>query len=395
MKILIYSIYLPDITDGVSNSTRELVASLIQKDLDVTVCMTDLGWTEKELQKQRSEKLLIFKAWSSSGADFAPDLFVYLMKNCKNFDVVQLHGTFNFPTVFGAYAARISKTPYIVCPRGNFIPTPTIQMHTRNTFFKKLFFKLFAQKSLTKANWVVCSSDVEWGATKEHIHTDNLAYIPNGLNTSTYLRYVDPTIIKDKLGIEPDRPIFLFLGRLSEEKAIPFLIDVWERTFQKIPEACLVIAGASNRGYEKEIAKRVVNLTYPDSVLLPGVVTGDLKLALLQQSRCLLLPSHFESFGNVVLEALISGTPVIASIGTPWKSLEENGFGKWLPWKIKIWTDTILDISLNEDYQGETFSERSRQWVIDNFNWSTIADRYIKLYETIKHNKEAIHLSGL
>lgn len=390
-----YSIYLPESTDGVSNCTRGLVAALVHKGLDVTVCTTDLGWTGDEIQKQSSKKLGIFKAWSSSGTDFAPDLFAYLMRNCRNFDVVQLHGTFNLPTVFGAYAARVSKTPYIICPRGNFIPTPTIQIHTRNAFFKKLFFRLFAQKALTKANRVVCSSGIEWDATKKHIHTDNLTFISEGLNTSIYLRQVNSTIIKDKLGIQPHRPIFLFLGRLAQEKALPFLIDVWESVSQKIPEACLVIAGASNRGYEKEIDMKLLNLTHPDRVLLPGVVTGELKLALLQQSRCLLLPSHFESFGNVVLEALISGTPVIASIGTPWKSLEENRFGKWLPWEVKAWSDAILDISQNEAYQSEAFSKRSRQWVINKFNWSTIADRYIELYETIKDDKEAVHLSGL
>jgi glycosyltransferase involved in cell wall biosynthesis len=384
MKILIYSIYLPESTDGVSNSTRELVASLIQKGLDVTVCTTDLGWTEKELQKQRSKKLLIFKAWSSNGADFAPDLFVYLMKNCKTFDVVQLHGTFNFPTVFGAYAARVSNTSYVVCTRGNFIPTPTIQMHTRNAFFKKLFFRLFAQKALIKANRVVCSSDMEWDATKKHTHTDNLTCIPNGLNTSSYLRHVDPAIIKDKLGIEPDKPIFLFLGRLAKEKALPFLIDVWEGVSQKMPQACLVIAGASYRSYEKEFARRIENLTYPDSVLLPGAVTGDLKLALLQHSRCLLFPSYFESFGNVVLEALISGTPVIASSGTPWGSLEENHFGYWLPWDIKIWRDGILNILNDESYKSGAFLKHTRQWVIDNFNWSNVVDSYIKLYKEIQ-----------
>jgi hypothetical protein len=167
VKILIYSIYLSEGTDGVSMCTRGLVSALEHTGLDVTICTTDLGWAEKKIQEQRSKKLRIFKAWSSNGADFAPDLFIYLMKNCRHFDLVQLHGTFNFPTVFGAYVARVSKTPYIVCPRGNFIPTSKIQKHVRNAIFKKLFFRLLARKTLIKANWVVCSSNMELNATKK------------------------------------------------------------------------------------------------------------------------------------------------------------------------------------------------------------------------------------
>ena len=113
---------------------------------------------------------------------------------------------------------------------------------------------------------------------------------------------------------------------------------------------------------------------------MPGVIRGEFKNALLQQSKCLLLPSYFESFGNVVLEALASGTPVIASIGTPWKSLEENDFGRWLPWDVKAWVEAIASISEGESYHTDNFSKRSKKWVKDNFNWYNISDKYIDLY---------------
>jgi glycosyltransferase involved in cell wall biosynthesis len=385
VKILIYSIYLSEGTDGVSMCTRGLVSALEHTGLDVTICTTDLGWAEKKIQEQRSKKLRIFKAWSSNGADFAPDLFIYLMKNCRHFDVVQLHGTFNFPTVFGAYVARVSKTPYIVCPRGNFIPTSKIQKHVRNAIFKKLFFRLLARKTLIKANWVVCSSNMELNATKKLIHTNNLTSIPEGLNISFYLQQIAPDILKDKLGIDPERPLFLFLGRLAKEKAIPFLIDVWDLIIKNVPNALLVIAGAndSNQGLQKKLVNNIATLHRPESILMPGVVIGDLKLALLQHSRCLLLPSYYESFGNVVLESLASGTPVIASIGTPWKTLEENHFGKWLPWDVNIWAEAMINISRDNTYQNDNFLKRSRQWVIDNFNWDNIADQYINLYKEV------------
>jgi glycosyltransferase involved in cell wall biosynthesis len=88
-----------------------------------------------------------------------------------------------------------------------------------------------------------------------------------------------------------------------------------------------------------------------------------------------------------VLEALISGTPVIASTGTPWESLEENHFGYWLPWDIKNWKNGILTILNDGSYKSDVFLKHTRQWVIDNFNWSNVVDRYIELYKEIQNRR--------
>ena len=386
MKILIYSLYLPQGVCGVSNATRQLVASLEQKGIDVTVCTSDRGWPIEEISRQRSGKLRIFKDWHFTNADFAPDIFVYLRKNARKFDLIQLHGTFKFPTLFGAYAAKAAQIPYIICPRGYSVPSTIMHKHTHNAMRKRLFFWLIARNALRNANCVVCSSEVEQEAVRKQIHTDNVTYIENGLDYSTYLREVNHNIIKDKLGIDLEKPLFLFLGRLAKEKAILFLLDTWESIIQKMPEALLIIAGPidSTQGHVKEITSRIATVSRPETVFMPGAVTGDLKRALLQHSCCLLLSSYFESFGNVVLEALISGTPVIASTGTPWKILEENRFGIWLPWKVKDWEEAMLNILNDDTYKNESFLRRSRNWVIENFNWSNIADRYIHIYEEIK-----------
>lgn len=384
MKILLFSLYLPSRQDGVSNSTRELVSALESKGIDVTVYTTDWGWTKEEIVKQQSENVRIFKALFNNNFDYSLKMLRYFRNTCSNYDLIHFNCTYSFSTVLGAYISRRHSIPYVVYPQGNFIPLSVGRYKGIRSVGKKLlFFKLFSRKALIHADKVVCNSELEMEAVRSQIGSHNIMYINNGLDASPYYGDIDGRIIEEKLGIKSDNSIFLFLGRLAEEKALPFLLDVWEYVTKKLSHAVLVIAGSSEHGSYNRIKEKIKRLTYPESVLIPGVITGDLKLALLQKSRCLLLPSYFESFGNVVLEALISGTPVIASTGTPWKTLEENRFGKWLPWDIKAWIKAILDISANEFYQNEAFSKHSRQWVIDNFNWSNIADRYIHLYEKI------------
>lgn len=384
MKIIFCSIYLPSGQDGVSNSTRELVSALEDKGVEVVVYTTDWRWSKEEIAKEQSDKVRISKALFNNNFDCSLEMFSYFRNTCKDFDLIHFNSIYSFSTVLGAYISRKYHIPYIVCPQGNFIPSSDgYYKGIRSSIKKKLFFRLFSKKALINANKVVCSSKLEMEAVRSQTNSDNIVYINNGLDSSLYLRDIDEKIIEERLGISSDKSIFLFLGRLAEEKAIPFLLDVWEYVTRKISHAVLVLAGSSEHGSYRKIKKKVERLACTETVLIPGLVTGNLKLALLKKSRCLLLPSYFESFGNVVLESLISGTPVIASIGTPWKILEENRFGRWLPWDIKVWVKAILDISRDGFSENETFSNRTRQWVIDNFSWSNIADRYINLYEEV------------
>jgi glycosyltransferase involved in cell wall biosynthesis len=147
----------------------------------------------------------------------------------------------------------------------------------------------------------------------------------------------------------------------------------------------LVLAGGNkyNPGYGEYLRGVAAALQNPASVLLPGPVTGDLKQALLQHSVCLLLPSHRESFGNVVLEALAAGTPVLASVGTPWQPLEEAGLGRCLPWDREVWAGAMMAAATKGFPPRKEFAPRSRAWVAKNYSWERSADRYLEVYREV------------
>jgi glycosyltransferase involved in cell wall biosynthesis len=220
----------------------------------------------------------------------------------------------------------------------------------------------------------------------------NATFIPNGLDTSRYGKVIDSSIIDQQLGAGCRRNMCLFLGRFSGEKAIPLLLETWALVLKRQPDAVLVLAGPCDRGFHARLKSYVEKLPHQASVVFPGAVSGDLKVALLQNSKCLLLPSYFESFGNVVLEALASGTPVIASLGTPWHSLELYRLGKWIGWDKETWAKAILELMSEDYYQTHTFRNYARQWVSENYNWEHIADKYLCLYSNIiMGSRHAIH----
>lgn len=99
-------------------------------------------------------------------------------------------------------------------------------------------------------------------------------------------------------------PVLLYAGRLSEEKGVLELPAIWQRIRQERPETQLWIAGSGPA--EKKLRKQL-----PEAQFFGWLEQGQLP-QLFQQADLLLLPSRFDTFGCVILEAMSTGLPTLA-----------------------------------------------------------------------------------
>ena len=387
MKILLYSTYSPDMVDGASVSGRNLVRALRERQVDVTVCTTDLGWTQNDIDVHDDGRkdLHLFHAWFSHILEISPGLMLSFYKTIRSFDVVHFRGAFSLGTVIGSFIARRFKRPYIISPVGDRLPSWNERSAISHGNVKYFYSKFLIRWALQGANYIVCTSETECNqiTTALNIRNVKVTSIPDGLTISSYSTSVERSVLQRKLGIMSDKTIYLFLGRLSKEKALEFLIEAWKKVVAQRENSVLVIAGDNklNLKYVESLRKMIAVLGLSESVILPGPVSGELKNALLQHSCCLLLPSYRESFGNVVLEALACGTPVLVSKGTPWECIESAGLGRWLPWDTDIWVEAMIERANMAESMGKKFRLKSRRWVDDNFSWKKVVDRYIEVYQ--------------
>ncbi len=109
---------------------------------------------------------------------------------------------------------------------------------------------------------------------------------------------------KELFGIEENSPVLLYVGRLSEEKGVRELEYIHEKVSAKVPGVRLVIAG---KGPDSERLKKNI----PDAVFL-GWVGQDELPGIYSSADMLILPSKFDTFGNVIIEAFSCGCPVIS-----------------------------------------------------------------------------------
>jgi glycosyltransferase involved in cell wall biosynthesis len=104
------------------------------------------------------------------------------------------------------------------------------------------------------------------------------------------------------------KPIILAVGRLTVQKGFDLLIKAFQDVVLRHPHWSLVIIG---QGPQEGELRRLARGLPPGSIVFPGVVTDPERYY--RESSLFVLPSRFEGFPNVLLEAMASGCPVIAT----------------------------------------------------------------------------------
>lgn len=150
--------------------------------------------------------------------------------------------------------------------------------------------------------------------------------------------------IRKQLGIKHDAAVFGHIGRLTSIKNHPFLIDVFHRVTQSLPDAHLLLAG---RGEDEDsIRDKVVNLNLQDRVHFLGV-RSDIP-HILSAIDVFIFPSIKEGLPVAVVEAQSSGARCLISTGVPdLARISEQTVFEPLSSGVEIWAQTAIELYRN------------------------------------------------
>lgn len=174
--------------------------------------------------------------------------------------------------------------------------------------------------------------------------------------------------------IAQDSPVVVAVGRLCPVKNYPLLLHALSHLDDTRDVRTYILGAGAQRGVLEDLSG---DLGIDTKVSFLGFV--DDPYAIMNRADLLVLPSTAEAFGNVVIEALACGTPVIAmeSSGGPEELLEEldAGYPQLAPPDPLSLAD-VIDATLNSTPDVSRLLGRAR-----DFDVSTITDRYISVFE--------------
>jgi len=244
---------------------------------------------------------------------------------------------------------------------------------------------------LTYESWrVICCSQYMQGQL-QHIFQlpgDKIRVIPNGVNPE-YFKFDQNTPVKREDYAAPDEKIVYYVGRLVPEKGVQVLLDAVPKILHYHPRTKFVIAGKGP--FEGELRHRAERMGISRHLYFTGYVNDVVRNSLYHYADVAVIPSLYEPFGIVALEAMAAGTPVVVSDNGGLGEIIYHGVNgmKAYTGNANSLADSILHCLMDSRSTRE-MQQRAYRDVIEHYNWNSIAKQTRKVYrEIIDENLDA------
>lgn len=290
-------------------------------------------------------------------------MLFHTWKEMKSCDTVMLCDMFQRQVLPVAFMARLRNKKIIWSPRGE-LHAPAMAGNLAKRLYIGVVKKCFGRYATFHA-----TSEEERDLIHDWIGENaKVVVIPN---------YMELPPIQERK--QQPVPYFLYVGRINSIKALDRLIMGLAKSKLFIQKGYMLkIAGPNQDDYQHELEKLIENNDLKEKVEFVGNVFGEDKFQLYANAHFSCLLSHSENFGNVVIEALSQGTPVIASTGTPWQELNSSNAGFWIentPERIAACVDKILELT---DVQYEEMRHNARE-LANKYDVFQNIERWVKV----------------
>lgn len=230
------------------------------------------------------------------------------------------------------------------------------------------------------------------------INPDRVKIIHNGIDTDEY----HPGVGVDEIikwGVDFERPYVLFVGRLTHQKGITYLVDALEHL--QSDAQVVLLAGQPDT---PEIAATVKAKVEALAAKRPGIIWIDEMLSRLAVAQFMahaavfVCPSIYEPFGLINVEAMATQTPVVASaVGgipeivvpgvtgllVPFEAGDDLYGSPANPHRFVADLAAGMDEVLANPAKAKAMGQAGRQRVLDHFSWQEIARQTVGLYRSL------------
>lgn len=297
-----------------------------------------------------------------------PELLQSLLN--EKFDIIHAHEFFSPSAFYSGLTKVIRQTPLIITQHNDQLPFPSI---SRYLYYADAC--TFGRFSLIQAKKIIALTR----ASRRHLllfgaPSNKIEIIPTPIDTNKFVPN-EQNALRDKWNLTS--PIILFVGRFTEIKGIKYLLKAFPRVLKAVPDAKLVLVGggpleAEVKAYQEKLHNSIFSLPFVPNDIMPNIYAG---------CDVVVLPSFYEPFGNVTVEAMACGKPVVGScIGGMLDTIVDGETGLYVqPGNSDQIANSLIKI-LTNDKLREELGRNARKRTLTHFSYSVVIKRVEKLY---------------
>src|SRR3954470_15529696 len=224
-----------------------------------------------------------------------------------------------------------------------------------------------------------------------HLDPAKVVVVGNGVDAQAYRPVEDPDVVRS-LGVDPDRPYALFVGRITRQKGLVHLLRAAEQLPPEAGQLVLCAGAADTPAERQQVADAVAELQQRRGgvVWIEAMLPRDQLVPLITGATVFVVPSVYEPLGIVNLEAAACGTAVVASdVGGIPEVVDDGRTGLLAHYDPD---DTaafesglaagITELAADPE-RAATMGAAGRERVLAEFGWPAIAQQTVEVYSRV------------
>lgn len=281
----------------------------------------------------------------------------------ENFDIIHLHGQIAPVLPYLALKYSIAK---------NFVTFHSAYEES----FGYVLWEPILEQYFRKIDGLIAVSSVARDSVARYFPITDCRIFPNGVDTDRFRP--DVPEIEEFKGFFPK---ILFVGRFEPRKGLKYLLQAFPRIIKRFPEAKLIVVG---EGFLEHYYRRYIEEHIRGNVIFVGFVEPQNLPRYYASCDIYCSPATgAESFGIVLLEAMASGKPILASDIPGYRTiLEEGKEGLFFePCNPDALAEKINYLLKNQKLM-KYFAENGRKKAL-NYDWSSVAKKVLQFYTEV------------
>ena len=357
---------------GIGNYIKQLTANIFQLDRknDFFLFLLDPIFSQYQPPYANITKIKVTSGWYSYSEQ------TKFLWEINKFKLNLMHFThFNAP-IF--YNHKRLTTIHDITPK--FFPG-----HKQKLWWHKKAYQITIASSLRKSAKIITVSNSTKQDLIKHFKMpeEKIAVVYLGIESDFKKidNYAKIKELKDKYKIT--KPFLFFVSAWRNHKNFEGLIKAWQLLKKQGDFDYQLVLGGQEDVYYPKIKQTIATSEFNKDIIIPGFISEEELVLFYNAAELFVIPSFYEGFGLIGLEAMACGLPVISSNTTSLPEILGQAAIYFDPYNIENMAETIQSVVKNPELKNQLRQKGLEQ--VKKYSWQDCAQKTLKIYQQILH----------